>query len=150
MKLFSTTAAILALTAAALSAPAHAQFAKAEEAVKYRQGSWFVLGQHFGRLGAMAQGKVAFDAKAAEENAAIVLSLSKLPMAGFGAGTEGGKAKAAIWKEQAKFQEYGQKFSTAITALDAAAKTGNLDNFKAAFGEAANTCKTCHDAYRSK
>ena len=56
-----------AVAAAALCAavPASAQFAKAEDAIKYRQSALFVMGQHFGRIGAMANGKVPFDAKAA-------------------------------------------------------------------------------------
>lgn len=140
----------LAAVAATLSAPAAAQFAKAEDAIKYRQGALFVLGQHFGRLGAMAQGKIPFDAKAAQDNAEVVLNMSKLPWAGFGAGTEGGKAKPAIWKEQAKYKEHADKFEAEAVKLAAAAKTGNLDNLKAAFGDAAGTCKACHDAYRNK
>ncbi len=140
----------LAAVAATLSAPAAAQFAKAEDAIKYRQGALFVLGQHFGRLGAMAQGKIPFDAKAAQDNAEVVLNMSKLPWAGFGPGTEGGKAKPAIWKEQAKYKEHADKFKAEAVKLAAAAKTGNLDNLKAAFGDAAGTCKACHDAYRNK
>ena len=140
----------LAAVAATLSAPAAAQFAKAEEAIKYRQGALFVIGQHFGRLGAMAQGKIPFDAKAAQDNAEVVLNMSKLPWAGFGPGTEGGKAKPAIWKEQAKYKEHADKFEAEAVKLAAAAKTGNLDNLKAAFGDAAGTCKACHDAYRTK
>ncbi|MBN9339068.1 MAG: cytochrome C [Comamonadaceae bacterium SCN 68-20] len=140
----------LAAVAATLSAPAAAQFAKAEDAIKYRQGALFVIGQHFGRLGAMAQGKIPFDAKAAQDNADVVLNMSKLPWAGFGAGTEGGKAKPAIWKEQAKYKEHSDKFEAEAVKLAAAAKTGNLDNLKAAFGDAAGTCKACHDAYRNK
>ena len=140
----------LAAVAATLSAPAAAQFAKAEEAIKYRQGARFVIGQHFGRLGAMAQGKIPFDAKAAQDNAEVVLNMSKLPWAGFGPGTEGGKAKPAIWKEQAKYKEHADKFEAEAVKLAAAAKTGNLDNLKAAFGDAAGTCKACHDAYRNK
>ena len=140
----------LAAVAATLSAPAAAQFAKAEDAIKYRQGALFVIGQHFGRLGAMAQGKIPFDAKAAQDNADVVLNMSKLPWAGFGAGTEGGKAKPAIWKEQAKYKEHSDKFEAEAVKLAAAAKTGNLDNLKAALGATAGTCKACHDAYRNK
>ena len=140
----------LAAVAATLSAPAAAQFAKAEDAIKYRQGALFVLGQHFGRLGAMAQGKIPFDAKAAQDNAEVVLNMSKLPWAGFGPGTEGGKAKPEIWKEQAKFKEHSDKLQAESVKLVAAAKTGNLDNLKTAFGATAGTCKACHDAYRSR
>ena len=47
--------------------PASAQFAKPEDAIKYRQSALFVMGQHFGRLGAMANGRTPFDAKAAKD-----------------------------------------------------------------------------------
>ena len=140
----------LAAVAATLSAPAAAQFAKAEDAIKYRQGALFVLGQHFGRLGAMVQGKIPFDAKAAQDNAEVVLNMSKLPWAGFGPGTEGGKAKPAIWKEQAKYKEHADKFEAEAVKLAAAAKTGDLDKLKAAFGPAAATCKACHDDFRNR
>ena len=35
-----------------------------------------------------------------------------------------------------------------VGKLNAAAKTGNLDQIKASFGEAAKTCKACHDHFR--
>lgn len=37
-----------------------------------------------------------------------------------------------------------------VAQLNAAAKTGNLDNLKKAFGESAKTCKACHDAFRKE
>ncbi len=143
---------VLALAAmgAALSLPAAAQFAKPDDAVKYRQSALSVMGTHFGRLGAMANGKMPFDAKAAQESADIVVFMSKLPWAGFGAGTEGGKAKPEVWKEQAKFHDLGGKMQAEVVKLDAAAKTGSLDSLKAAFGPAAASCKSCHDSFRNR
>ena len=67
---------IVTAAAAVLSALASAQFAKAEDAIKYRQSAFFVMGQHFGRIGAMANGKAPFDAKAAQESADIVAVMS--------------------------------------------------------------------------
>ena len=37
-----------------------------------------------------------------------------------------------------------------VAKLDAAAKSGNLDQLKAAFGGVGQTCKACHDAYRTE
>lgn len=143
----------LAVVASALlsAAPAAAQFAKPEDAIKYRQGALFVLGQHFSRLGAMANGRVPFDAKAAAENADVVLALSQLPWAGFGPGTDKGaptKAEPAIWTEPAKFKAASDKLHAEVVKLAAAAKTGNLDSLKAAFGPTAASCKACHDDFR--
>ena len=147
-------ATIVAATACTLLAlPASAQFAKAEDAIKYRQSTLFVIGQHFGRLGAMAQGKVPFDAKVAQENADIVASLAKLPWAGFGPGSEKGaptKAKEEIWLEPEKFKEHADKLVAESAKLAAATKTGTLESLKTAFGATANSCKSCHDAYRAK
>ena len=146
-------ALVLAAATLTLSAPASAQFAKAEDAIKYRQSALFVMGQHFSRIGAMANGRIPFDAKAAQENADVVAEIAKLPWAGFGAGTDKGaptKALPAIWSEQAKYKEHADKLQAEATKLAAAAKTGNLDNLKASFGATAGTCKACHDAFRSK
>jgi cytochrome c556 len=37
-----------------------------------------------------------------------------------------------------------------LLKVQAAAKTGNLDAIKAAFGAAGGSCKACHDAYRTE
>ena len=146
--LLSTLACAAALSG--FSTGASAQFAKAEDAIKYRQSALFVMAQHFGRVGAMANGKVPFDAKAAEQNADIVAQMAKLPWAGFEAAHEGGKAKPEIWKEQAKFKDMADKMQAETTKLAAAAKTGDVDKLKAAFGPAAASCKACHDDFRNR
>ncbi|MBI2772390.1 MAG: cytochrome c [Burkholderiales bacterium] len=144
---------VLAAAAFAFAAPASAQFAKPEDAVKYRQSALFVMAQHFGRIGAMVNGRVPYDAKAATENAEVVADMAKLPWAGFGPGTDkvtNTKAKAEIWTEQAKFKEHNEKLVAETGKLLAAAKTNNLDNLKTAFGSTAGTCKACHDNYRNQ
>ena len=137
------------LTAAAL-VPAHAQFAKPEDAVKYRKASYTVMAAHFGRLGAMANGRVPYDAKLAAENAELVVALAKLPWAAYGEGTDKGetRAKPEIWKEAAKFKEAADKMQAEVGKLNVAAKAGNVDALKAAFGPAAASCKACHDNFR--
>ena len=146
--------ATLALAAAALgiASPASAQFAKPEDAVKYRQSVMFVMWQHFGRIGAMANGRVPYDAKAAADNAEIVAEMARLPWPGFAANTDklSQKAKSEIFSEQAKFKDHGDKLQAESVKLVAAAKTNNLDNLKAQFGNTAATCKACHDNYRNQ
>lgn len=140
----------LAAVCGAISLPAAAQFAKPEDAIKYRQSALFVMGQHFSRIGAMANGRVPFDAAAAAANADIVADMAKLPWAGFGAGTEGGKSKPEVWKETAKFKEHQDKMVAETGKLAVAAKAGNLDALKAQFGATAGSCKACHDSFRSQ
>ena len=83
----------------------------------------------------------------------LVAQMAKLPWAGFGPGTDKGaptKALPEIWTEQAKFKDHAEKLEAETVKLAAAAKTGNLDNLKTAFGAAAGTCKACHDSFRAK
>jgi cytochrome c556 len=149
MKHVITAAAALSLSLAAIL-PAQAQFAKPEDAVKYRKASFTVMATHFGRLGAMANGKAPYDAKAAADNAELVATLAKLPWAAFGEGTDKGetRAKPEIWKDAAKFKEAADKMQTELGKLNVAAKAGNVDALKAAFGPAAASCKACHDNFR--
>jgi cytochrome c556 len=131
---------------------AHAQFAKAEDAIKYRKAAFTVMGTHFARIGAMVQGKAPFDAKLAAENAELVASLSKLPWAAFGEGTDLGdtKAKPEVWKDQAKFKAAAEKMQLEASKLAQAAQTGKEDAIKAAFSATGGSCKACHDDFRSK
>ncbi len=148
-------ALLLSLGAAtmALSMPVAAQFQKPEDALKYRQSALSVMGTHFSRLGLMANGRVPFDARLAQENAAIVETMSKLPWAGFGPETEritsGTKARPDIWMDNAKFKQASENMMAEVVKLNAAAKTGNLDQVRAAFGSTAASCKACHDAFRN-
>lgn len=144
--------AIVCSAAVLVSLPAAAQFQKPEDAIKYRQSAMTLIANHFGRVAGMAQGKVPFDAKVAADNAAIVLTVSKLPFAAFGEGTDKGmphKAKPEIWKEQAKFKAAAEKMQGEIVKLDAAAKSGSLDAIKAAVGAVGSSCKACHDDFRA-
>ena len=137
--------------AAATALPAAAQFARPEEAVKYRQGALYVLAQHFARIGAMVNGRAPYEPRAALEHAELVAALAKFSGTGFGPGTErlSAKAKPEIWTEQARFKEHNDKFVSEAARLVAAAKTNNLDQLKAAYTTTAATCKGCHDAYRN-
>jgi cytochrome c556 len=139
-----------ALLMLAMGLPAQAQFAKPEDAIKYRKASFTVMAAHFGRLGAMANGRVPYDAKAAADNADVVATLAKLPWAAFGEGTDKGdtRAKPEIWKEAAKYKEASDKMQAEIVKLNTAAKAGNIDALKVAFGPAAASCKACHDNFR--
>ena len=148
-KIFLT---LISISAVVMSFTASAQFAKPEDAVKYRKAALGVMATHFGRLGQMAQGKVSFDAKVALENAEIVANMAKLPWHAFAEGTDTAesKAKAEVWKESTKFKEAADKLQAESVKLVAATKTGKEDAFKAAFSATAGTCKSCHDEFKNK
>ena len=146
--------ASLALTSAAimLALPAQAQFAKPEDAIKYRKSVMTIQSTHFGRVAGMANGRIPFNAAAAVDNAAIAEAMSKLPWAAFGEGTGTGdtKAKPEIWSDNAKFKAAGEKLQGEMVKLVAATKTGNVDTIKVAAGGVGGACKACHDDFRKE
>jgi cytochrome c556 len=143
---------LIAIGATTLSFSAAAQFAKPEDAVKYRKAAFTVMSAHTQRLGQMAQGKVPFDAKIAAENAEVVADMAKLPWAAFGEGTDTAdtKAKPEVWKQGVKFKEIADKLQADTAKLAVAAKSGKEDAFKTAFTAAAGNCKSCHDDFKNK
>ncbi len=146
-------AAAAAVAALATALPAAAQFQRPADAIKYRQSAFTLMGNHLGRVGAMAQGRVPFDAKVAAENTAIVAALASLPMAAFGDGTDKGmpnRAKPEIWSQSAKFKTAADNMVAEVAKLDAAARAGNLDAIRAAMGAVGGSCKACHDDFRAE
>lgn len=151
MKRIALAAAILAATAAV---PASAQQGpKPEAEIRYRQSVMNVIGRAMGPMGAMAQGKVPFNAAVAQKNSALVETMLTLPWDSFGPGTDKGaptKADLKVWKETAKFKQGSEGAQKAAASLAAAAKTGDEGKFKAAFGELGKSCKSCHDDFQLK
>jgi len=146
--------AALAVAGLATALPAAAQFQKPEDAIKYRKAAFTLMGNHMGRLGAMAQGKAPFDAKTAADNAAILETVSKLPYVAFLEGTDKGetKAKPEIWKNWDKFRAAAIKMQDEVVKLSATTRTPGLtvDQLKTAVGAVGATCKGCHDDYRQQ
>jgi cytochrome c556 len=144
--------AAAALAGFATALPAAAQFAKPEDAIKYRKAAFTVMARHFGVVAGMAGGRIPFDAKVAADNAEIATMMSKLPFTGFVDGTDKGdtKAEPKIWAERDKFNAAATKMQEEMAKLNVAAKGGNLDAIKAAVGETGKSCKGCHDAYRKE
>ncbi len=142
------------LLASAIALPASAQFRKPEDAIKYRQSVMYTMGNHFyARIGGMANGRIPFDAKAAAENADLVVTLSRQPWIAFTPDTNGaGKSdvKAAIWTEQPKFKDLAEKMQAEVVKLQAVSRTGDLDALKTAYRAASNSCKACHDAFTNQ
>ena len=132
---------------------AYAQFAKPEEAVKYRKAVMFLIVQHFKRLGAVVQGKAAYDKDAFSVNAAAVEMLATLPWeAAMEPGTDKGDTtlSSAVFDKPAQFGKAADSFETATAMLAGTAKGGDLNAIKAQFGKVAQNCKSCHTNFRKK
>ncbi len=143
----------IVLSAAALiaiSGTAFAQFQSAEKAIEYRQSVMTVMGNHFGRIGAVTKGETPYNKDEVAKNAAIVAMMSNLPWQAFGPGTEGGKSRPDVWSDSAKFKSAADKLQVATANLNTAAQSGDLESIKKAFGATGQACKGCHDDFKKK
>ncbi|MCU0564830.1 MAG: cytochrome c [Desulfobacterales bacterium] len=134
-----------------LAGAAVAQFAKTEDAVKYRQSAMFLIGQHFSRMGAVVKGDAPYDKAAFEKNAAAVDTLYRLPVveAFMVAGSDKGSGmKPEALSEKDKFTQMHNVTSAELAKLVAAARGGDLNAIKPQFGATGGTCQACHKAYR--
>ena len=134
-------------TAAAVSVPARAQFAKAEDAVKYRQSAFTLMANHMGRLAAMAKGERPFDAGAAQASARLIESIGHLPWEAFPQGSTSKGLKAEPWADAADFKERADRFKGEAAKLPEAA--ANLESLRKQVGATGASCKNCHDKYRN-
>ena len=125
---------------------------KPEDQIKYRQSAMFLVGQNFGPLAAMAQGKRPYDKDVAIKDATIVAFVSKLPLDGFVPGTDQGntKAKPEIWLDMDDFKAKMEKMQEETAKLADVAQQGDFDALKAQVGATGKACKACHDKYRNK
>jgi len=135
-----------------LTGTALAQFAKTEDAVKYRQSAMFLIGQHFSRMGAVVKGEAPYNKEAFEKNAVLVESLYRLPLEAFltPGSDKGSGMKAEALSQKEKFAQMHKATEAELAKLVAAAKGGDMNAIKPQFGAAGGSCKACHDAYRSK
>lgn len=139
-------AAVVASVVAAFSLPVHAQFAKAEDAVKYRQSAFTLMGNHMGRLSAMVKGAKPFDAAAAQDSARLIATLSQLPWEAFPAGSKSKGLKADPWADEADFKARADRMKGEVAKLVEAA--ASLETLKKQLGATGASCKNCHDQYR--
>jgi cytochrome c556 len=149
MKKAVSIAALAALgLSVALDAAAQA---KPEDLVKQRKAAFTLTAKYFAPIGAMVQGKAPYDAAVVARNAGYLEVLSKMPWDGFQASTADVKdtrAKPEAYREMDKFNAGAEKMQAEIAKLASAAKAGDQNAVKAAFGAVGQSCKACHDAYR--
>lgn len=148
MKRSLSLAAAVAVVLAGVASTASAQFAKPEDAIKYRQSAMTLLGTHVGRLGGMAQGRIPFDAAAAQNSARIAEFASGLPWEAFvpASNIAPSKVKGEPWASAAEFKDLQDKMRAEVAKLPAAA--GSADSLRAAMGSVGAACKACHDKFR--
>ena len=130
---------------------AYAQFAKPDEAIKYRKSVMFLVLQHFKPMGAVVQGKAAYDKEAFSANADAVKMLASLPFeASLVPGSDKGDTTmtSAAFKKPDQFKKALEVFKSETAMLASAANGGDLNAIKAQFGKVAQGCDACHKQYR--
>ncbi|MBX3665260.1 MAG: cytochrome c [Burkholderiales bacterium] len=146
-------AAIIGTSTLLASGVASAQ-AKPEDVIKFRQGSFQVVGWHMRTLGGMAKGQIPYDQAEFTRNAEIVAMMSTVVPHAFAPGSDKGaqtRARPEIWSDAAGFKKVLDNFQAEATKLAQVAKTaGSVDQVRGQFGALAKSCGACHDNYRTK
>ncbi|SMC74872.1 c-type cytochrome [Primorskyibacter flagellatus] len=121
--------------------------------VKARQGQMRVIALNLGVLGGMAQGKIDYDAEAAQNAADSLAGVAMIHQPTLwiegtsNADREGTKALPAIWEDNADFMTKWDAFVTAANDMQSAAGTGK-DALGPAMGGLGDACKACHEKYQ--
>ena len=96
---------------AAIAWPVAAQYAKPEDAVKYRKAAFTVMGSHMGRIFAQLKSPTP-NMQIIQSSAQTVESMSKLPWDAFAPSTElvaDTRAIPALFKNEAKVKELAKR-----------------------------------------
>jgi cytochrome c556 len=128
------------------------EFSKPEAAVEYRQSALYLMGNHFGRIKAQLDVSKP-DLEVIRSSAALVDVLKTLPFEAFVPGTEDvgdSAAKPEIWTDNERFLKLAHEMQDKVSALNSAAKSGDVKAIRTAFGEAGKACKNCHEDFRKK
>ncbi len=134
------------------AAQAQGAQSQGEKTLKYRKSLYQVLAYNFGPLGAMAQGKAPYDAAEFTRRAERVAMIAPLLSESFSADTKGlpnSELKPEMWANRADFDAKLKDLVDRSATLATVSKSGDFAKSKAAFFDAANTCKACHDKYKT-
>jgi len=145
---FLTTAVLLAV-----AVPASAQFSKPEDAIRYRQSAYVLMGNHMGRIFAQLKSDKP-DVAAIQRSAAIVDFASQLPGEGYVPGSEKGgtpptRAKPEVFTDP-KVRDIGRAMRQEVVKLVEVSKSGDVGAIRTQFQATVKSCDNCHDNYRNK
>jgi len=143
-----TTAVLLAV-----AIPASAQFSKPEDAIRYRQSGYVIMGNHMGRIFNQLKADKP-DIAAIQRSAAIIDFVSQLPGEGYVPGSEKGgnpptRAKPEIFTDP-KVRDIGRAMRQEVVKLVDVSKTGDVAAIRTQFQATVKSCDSCHDNYRNK
>ncbi len=135
----------------AFAAPAQAD---PDDTIKYRKQVMESIGSNMGALALITQGKVPHQGAFAK-HAEILASSATLTADAFRENTAGkGKTKttatADVWSKWPTFEKDIKAMEAETAELAKLASAGDIKAASAKLPAVMKTCKTCHDAFRSK
>ena len=141
-----------AITPFGASAADKSPFETTEDAVRYRKAAFTMIGEHMGRVGDELRAARP-DPQKLRTSSEFIAFLSGAPWEAFGADTaafKGTKARPAIWTDRARYDRLAENMRTEARKLGSAAAGGDAAAIRAQFGSLGQTCKACHDDFKSK
>lgn len=140
----STLAAALVLGAAASAALAAAM----DPDVRARQEAMGMIGANMKTIGEMAQGKIGFDAAAAQAAFATIAEKAETVPALFETRSNSdpeAEAKDALWDN---WEDFTTKAADLLAAAEAGTSVDSPEALAAAAGPLGGACQACHKAYK--
>ena len=146
---------IAALALAALTAAPGAALADevAEAALKARQSLMTLIAYNLGPLAQMAQGRIDYDAEAAQAAADNLHAMTRhsqerlWPEGTAHGEIEGSAARPAIWTDLEEFSNRYAALQDAATMIQGVAGEG-LGAVQGALGGVGQACQACHEQFR--
>ena len=144
---------LCAVAGALAAVPAQAQFAKPEDAIRYRQSGYVIMGNHIGRIAAQFRADKP-DLAAIQRSVSVIDFVSQLPGEGYIPGSDKGGNPPTKVKPEAftdpKIRDVGRAMRQEVTKLVEVSKGTDLAAIRAQFQATAKSCDNCHDNYRNK
>ncbi|MBP0466924.1 cytochrome c [Roseomonas sp. PWR1] len=136
------------IVGAALAAIGTAGTAMAQDVISQRRDGLRGMGRHMEAIKAVtdARGDTRPLVARIDEMITFYNGLPALFPAGSGTGDT--RALPTIWSDRAGFEQANANTVTQLTALRAAAASGDVAATTAAFGQTGASCGTCHRPYR--
>lgn len=140
--------ALVVVGALAVAATSVSAFAT-EDPIFTRKKLMDANGAAAGASAAMLKGETPFSAAVAKSALQTMNAVAYAYGDYFPAGSDSGDTKASpkIWEDAEGFAAALKKFE-ADTDAAVAAKPEDLESFKAAFGQVAANCKSCHESFK--
>jgi cytochrome c556 len=124
----------------------------AKKATKLRHSVFTMLGANMGTLGAMAKGKIPFDAAVVEKNAMRINQLSYMLSDYTSTDTTAYKVKTdalpEVWSDREAFEKSIDDLTLASAKLITASKSADEAAMKSAISGVGKTCGGCHDNFK--